>query len=38
MKKIATLLLVIGILSSCASHSGRVCGGRGGKRCVETFF
>ncbi|MBC7524496.1 MAG: hypothetical protein H7239_08680 [Flavobacterium sp.] len=36
MKKlIAILLLIITLFSSCASHSGRVCGGVGGRRCVE---
>jgi hypothetical protein len=34
MKKAILLLLLI-LISSCAT-SGRVCGGKGGLRCVET--
>lgn len=29
------LLLTVAMITSCSS-SGRVCGGSGGKRCVET--
>lgn len=35
MKKIFLLFIVV-ILSSCASN--RVCGGSGGKRCVQTIL
>ncbi|MDI1316080.1 hypothetical protein [Flavobacterium sp.] len=35
MKKIFYAVLVVGLLSSCASHPGRVCGGKGGGRCVD---
>jgi hypothetical protein len=35
MKNISLVLIVI-IITSCSS-SGRVCGGSGGKRCVETI-
>lgn len=34
MKKITLFLIVITFIS-CSSHPGRVCGGGGGKRCVE---
>jgi hypothetical protein len=35
MKK--TILIVCSVLfmTSCATHNGRVCGGKSGKRCVE---
>ena len=35
MKKIIYAFLMLAFLTSCASHPGRVCGGRGGGRCVE---
>ena len=35
MKKLFYILLLLVFLSSCASHPGRVCGGRGGGRVVE---
>ena len=35
MKKLLYSLVVLGLLTSCASHPGRVCGGRGGGRCVD---
>jgi hypothetical protein len=35
MKKLIYTLLLLGLLTSCASHPGRVCGGRGGGRVVE---
>ncbi len=35
MKNTFAILIIIFLLSSCATHSGRVCGGPGGRRCVE---
>ena len=35
MKKLIYALLLSVLLTSCASHPGRVCGGRGGGRVVE---
>ena len=37
MKKLISALLLSASLTSCASHPGRVCGGRGGGRVVEHF-
>lgn len=37
MKKLFFVILLVGFLTSCASHSGRVCGGPGGGRCVENM-
>lgn len=34
MKKIVGLVFIVAFLGSCSS--GKVCGGKGGKRCVET--
>jgi hypothetical protein len=35
MKKLIYTLLLLGLVTSCASHPGRVCGGRGGGRVVK---
>lgn len=35
MKKIISLFIVSVLYSCGASHPGRVCGGPGGRRCVE---
>jgi hypothetical protein len=35
MKKLFYAFVLVGFLTSCASHPGRVCGGPGGGRCVE---
>ena len=35
MKKLFFALAVLSFLTSCASHPGRVCGGKGGGRCVD---
>ncbi len=35
MKRIMYVVLAAAFVTSCASHSGRVCGGPGGARCVE---
>ena len=35
MKKILVLSLVLISIVACSSAPGRVCGGKGGKRCVE---
>jgi hypothetical protein len=35
MKKIILIVLIAGFVTSCASVPGRVCGGKGGGRCVE---
>ena len=37
MRKLFYAIVVLGLLTSCASHSGRVCGGPGGGRCVENI-
>jgi hypothetical protein len=36
MKKVFYALAILGLLTSCASHPGRVCGGPGGGRVVES--
>ncbi|MEC4003163.1 hypothetical protein OX283_000720 [Flavobacterium sp. SUN052] len=36
MKKLL-IVLIVTLISSCASHPGRVCGGSRGKRCVYYF-
>ncbi|MGL2966663.1 lipoprotein [Flavobacterium sp. XGLA_31] len=36
MRKPFYVALFLIFLTSCASHPGRVCGGPGGKRCVDT--
>jgi hypothetical protein len=36
MKKVVLILIAILVLS-CSSHPGRVCGGAGGKRCVNNI-
>jgi hypothetical protein len=35
MKNLLYILLLLVFLTSCASHPGRVCGGKGGGRVVE---
>lgn len=37
MKKLFYTMVLLGFLTSCRSVPGRVCGGRGGGRCVENI-